>query len=366
MYQEKHFLVALSQVSGIGCVLAKQLIAYFGSAEAVFAAPKGKLQKVAGIGEVLSNEIIKKNTFEKAQKVLADCEKKNTRLIFYHEAEYPALLKEIPDAPIYLYWQGEQKAPFHRAIAIVGTRQCTEYGKKATEQLVEELRPYQPVIVSGFAYGIDIVAHKAAIKQGLPTLAVLGGGLDTIYPASHKRYVEEVKANGAMISEYHFDVTPEAMHFPARNRIVAGMCEAVVVVEAAESGGALITAELANDYNREVFAVPGNLGNKFSEGCNKLIAQNKAAIFYGVDDLVQRLGWDSATASKKKLPKELPTDLTESEQKICHLLKDSNAMHIDPLAWKSQLHVNELASVLLSLEIKGLVSALPGKKYKLS
>ena len=362
---EPIFLMALSLVPGLGPVSIKQLIAYFGTAEAVFKAPKGKLKKVPGIGETLSNEIWKKETLALAEKKWAEAANGHFRLLFYYEEEYPTLLKEIPDAPIFLYWKGNASPQYIRSLAIVGTRQSTDYGNRITEEIVADLLPYQPTVISGFAYGIDIVAHKAALKHRLPTLAVLGGGLHKIYPAQHQRYVQDLLQNGALVTEYDPDTTPEAAYFPARNRIVAGMSQAVLVVEAAKEGGALITAELANGYHREVFAVPGNLGNKYSEGCNRLIAENKASIYTGPEDLAQYLGWaqDGKSPAKRVLPE--PLNLSGDEQKVYRVLKDGNETQVDQLAWKSQLTLNELASVLLTMELKGLVKAMPGKKYTL-
>lgn len=358
------FSLAISLIPGIGDILAKQLLSYFGSPEAVFKAPKGKLLRVPGIGEVLSNEILKKNTFKSAQRLLQDAIDFDTRLLFYNDPDYPSLLKELVDSPFYLFWKGKAAPAMHRPIAIVGTRQCTEYGKRMTEQLIADLLPYRPTIVSGLAYGIDIVAHRSALHYGLPTVAVLGSGLKRIYPSQHQKYVNDIMENGALVSEYALERDPEAAHFPARNRIVAGMCEAVIVIEAAKSGGALITAEIANSYNREVFAFPGNIGNKYSEGCNYLISQNKAAIFSNIKELAINLGWEAESNKPFVLPKDL-TLLSDKEKGIYSLLKDSGEIQIDPLAWKSQLSVNELASVLLNMELKGFVKVLPGKKYSL-
>lgn len=360
----QEFSLAISLIPGIGDVLAKQLLAYFGSAEAVFKAPKGKLLRVPGIGEILSSEILKRNTLDVAQQLYQEASAFDTRLLFYNEPDYPNLLKELVDSPFYLFWKGKALPTMHRPIAIVGTRQCTEYGKRMTDQLIADLVPYQPTIVSGLAYGIDIVAHKSALHYGLPTVAVLGSGFKRIYPSQHQKYIHDILENGAIVSEYNLEKDPEAAHFPARNRIVAGMCEAVIVIEAAKGGGALITAEIANSYNRDVFAFPGNVGNKYSEGCNYLISQNKAAIFSNVKELAINLGWEAENHKTAVVPKDL-TQLSDKEKGIYSLLKDSGEIQIDPLAWKSQLSVNELASVLLNMELKGFVKVLPGKKYSL-
>lgn len=361
------YTVALGLVPGVGSLLARQLLAHFGSAKAIFDAPKGKLQRVPGIGEILASQIVKKETVAKAEELIASVHKLEAcRLVTITDPDYPKLLREIPDAPVFLYWQGNTAPNFDRAVAIVGTRQATEYGKEVTETIVSQLSVYKPLIVSGFAYGIDIVAHKAALRCGLETVAVLGSGLGNIYPSQHKKYVRDLCLQGALVTEYQHSAKPDARHFPARNRIVAGMVSAVIVVEAAEKGGALITAELANSYHREVFAVPGSLGNKFSEGCNKLIRNNLASIFTSVEDLVENLGWEreGAVISKNTL---LDTSLMSNDQvQVCTLLNEHGEMHIDTLSWKSQLSMNQLAGILLEMELNGWVKPLPGKKFKIA
>lgn len=361
---EINYLVALSLVPGVGSMIARALVVYFGSAKAVFEASKGKLMKVPGIGETISNEILKKETLRKADVLVEEASRLGIQIIAIHDPQFPAKLKEIPDAPLFLYWHGELNPTFGKAIAVVGTRQATEYGRSVTEKLIADLAVYQPVIVSGFAYGIDIVAHKAALANGLATVAVLGGGLGKVYPAQHKKYMPEVMRNGAMVSEYAFNTEPSPMHFPARNRIVAGMVDAVIVVEAAESGGALITAELASSYDRDVFAVPGNLGSKYSEGCNKLIANNSAQIFTNVDELVETLNWNKEGKVPSTKSKVDLTILTSTQLNLYKLLSEKGETHIDTLSWQAQMNMNQLASQLLDMEIKGFVKPLPGKKFK--
>ncbi len=360
------YLIALSMVPGIGSLTARQLIAHFGSAKAVFSAPKGKLMRVQGIGEVTSSEILKSETLAKAEQVLVDAEKRGIKILSINDLEFPIKLKEIPDAPLFIYWQGEISPVFQRSVAIVGTRQATEYGKTVTENIISELIAYKPVIVSGFAYGIDIVAHKAALAQGLPTIAVLGGGLGKVYPAQHKKYVEQVMATGAMVSEYSYNTEPSPMHFPARNRIVAGMVDAVIVVEAAESGGALITAEIANSYDRDVFAVPGNIGNKYSEGCNKLIASNVAAIFSSVKEMAKVLNWDLDGNAPSAKPKIDLSSLNQIQLNLYNSLAEKGGLDIDTLSWQLQMNMNQLAAMLLDMEIQGFVKPMPGKKFKIA
>jgi DNA processing protein len=253
-----------------------------------------------------------------------------------------------------------------KIIGIVGTRKATDYGKEAVEKILSELIPHNTLIVSGLAYGIDICAHKTALNNNQPTIGVMASGMDIIYPAVHKEIANRMIDNGGLITEYPFGSKPDAPHFPARNRIIAGLCDAVIVAEAADSGGALITAEIANSYNREVFAVPGNLGNKYSEGCNKLIRSHKAHILLNVKDLEYNLNWSTDENVK---PKPAPMDLSsfdEEEQEVLTLMKEKEGILIDDLSWKSQIPVSKLASILLNLEFQGVIKSLPGKKFKLN
>ncbi|MBC7391344.1 MAG: DNA-protecting protein DprA, partial [Opitutaceae bacterium] len=293
-----------------------------------------------------------------------EAQTKNISIFGVNDPDYPERLKHIPDAPLFVYWQGKISGDYERSVAIVGTRQATEYGKLATEKIINELADYKPVIVSGFAYGIDIIAHKAALSEGLKTIGVLGGGLGKVYPALHKKYVEPILDNGALVSEYAYNVDPEQKHFPARNRIVAGMVDAVIVVEAAIGGGALITAELANSYNTDVFAVPGNLSSKYSEGCNELIRKNVAGIYTGVKGFAEMLNWNTDCFNFVKPPEIKINDLPTEQAQIYQLLKEQGDLHIDVLSWKSQVNMNTLAAMLLNMEISGWVKPLPGKKFK--
>jgi DNA processing protein len=253
-------------------------------------------------------------------------------------------------------------------VAIVGTRQATEYGKEMVAKIIDELKPHHPVIVSGLAYGIDIHAHKQSLKLDLPTLAVMGSGIDVIYPAVHKDTAKKIVSQGALLTENHFGTKPDAHNFPARNRIIAGLCDALIVVEAAEKGGALITAEIANTYNKDVFAVPGSLGQTYSEGCNKLIRNNKAVIYTSIKDLEYHMNWsveETQTAKKKTEEIDFST-FGPDEQTILRILKEKNGpMMIDELTIKSSLSPSLLASLLLTLEFSDIVKSLPGKQFAL-
>lgn len=366
---EKVYQIALTLVDGVGSVLFRQLINHFGNAEAVFNAPKERLIKLSGIGKMIVENITNnKNLLEKAEKIVNDSEAKNISIILSSDETYPKRLKALYDAPAILYYSGNANLNHTKTIGIVGTRQATEYGKKITTEIVEGLKSHNPSIISGLAYGIDIIAHKAAIEQNLPTVAVVANGLDITYPASHKKYTEAIKNNGAIISENSIGMQPIASLFLARNRIIAGLSDLVIVVESASKGGALVTAEFANNYHRDVFAVPGMLGNKYSEGTNKLISSNKAQIYTKVEDLITALNWDINISEKTSSTSNVEIDLTaftDEEAQVITLLRTNNEMQIDDLSWQSNISLNRLAGLLLNLEFQEIVRALPGKKFTL-
>ena len=369
MDQDRLSLLALHFIPGVGDYLVRQLVSYCGSAARVFETPKGKLLKVPGIGEVTAAAIKAGNTFREAEAELAKAEKNDTEILFFIDKKYPARLKELDDAPALLYYKGNADLNARKSVAIVGTRQATAYGKEIVNQLVEGLKPHGALIVSGLAYGIDIQAHKQSLLQGLPTVAVMGSGMDVIYPAVHRDVATKIVHHGALITENHFGTQPDAHHFPARNRIIAGLCDALIVVEAAAKGGALITAEIANSYNRDVFAVPGSLGSTYSEGCNKLIRNNKAVIYTSVKDLEYHLNWtplDEQHTTASGAHADF-SHFSEDEQKILRLLKEKGApMMIDELTIRSALSPSQLASLLLTLEFGNVVKSLPGKLFALA
>ena len=372
MYSDESiYQIGLTMVPGVGDVAAKILLSYRGSAKDVFSCPSGKLKKIPGIGEVTVSAIKSFKDFQNAEKIIEDCEKHNTDILVYTDEKYPKRLKQCADAPIVLYYKGDADLNQQKVLAIVGTRQATSYGKDFLNDFIEQLKPYNPLIVSGLAYGIDIIAHQESLRNGLPTLAVLGSGMDVIYPSSHKPVVQKMlESNGGVLTEQPLHTAPDAKNFPARNRIIAGMSDAVVVVEAAEKGGALITAELANSYDREVFALPGNIGNLYSKGCNKLIRNHKAQILTSAKDLEYALNWenDKSNTINNSSSKNFDFDALNSEEsKIVEtILNNENQILLDELSWKSQIPIGQMASSLLNLELKGIVKALPGKKYKVN
>lgn len=367
MDQNRLSLLALHFIPGVGDYLVRQVVSYCGSAEMVFKTPKGKLLKIPGIGSVTADAILNGKPFQKAEKEIAKAEKESVELLFFTDKKYPSRLKNIPDAPSILYAKGIIDFENPKAVGIVGTRQATAYGKERVESIVAELVPHGALIVSGLAYGIDIHAHKHALKQNLPTVGVMGSGIDVIYPASHKDTALKMLEYGGLVTENPFGTKPDAHNFPARNRIIAGLCDALIVVEAAPKGGALITAEIANSYNRDVFAFPGSVGETYSSGCNNLIKTNKANLLTGVKDLEYIMNWEPATSPKKVKPSFSLSEFDEFEQIVLKILIEKKAAAlIDELSWKSNLAISQLASVLLGLEFKGIVKSLPGKQYVLA
>lgn len=366
--ENKIYQIALTLIPKVGDVLIRQLISYCGSAEQVFQTPAAKLQKIPNIGKTLALNLQNKSVLEKAFKIVQEAEKQQVELLFYTDKKYPNRLKQLYDAPVLLYYKGKADLNHTRTIAIVGTRQSTEYGKSITEEIIEDIKPFNPLVISGLAYGIDIVAHKACLKNTVPTLGVMASGIDLIYPYQHKNVSVQMQELGGIITEQTFETQPDPRFFPQRNRIIAGIADVTIVVEAAIKGGALITAEYANNYHRDVFAVPGQLGKSFSEGCNKLIKEKKAEIYTSIQDVVEALNWDLLGNEKSHVNK-VALDLshfTEEESQIMALLHKNQVMEIDELAWQSQIHIAKLSSLLLNLEFQGVLKSLPGKKYAIS
>jgi DNA processing protein len=365
MQDDRLFKIALTLIPGVGHVLAKNLMAYCGSPEAVFQQKKSSLERIPGIGPATADKIRETQPLKRAEKELAFIEAKNIRLLFYLDDDYPQRLKSCTDSPVLLYFRGSGNLNPNRAVAMVGTRNATPYGKKAAEMLVHEMKAFGATVVSGLAYGIDITAHKAAVDNGVPTIGVLAHGLDRIYPSLHVKIAEQMLENGGLISEYPSGTNPDRENFPTRNRIIAGLSDAVVVVEAADKGGALITAELAMGYNREVFAVPGRIDDVYSEGCNRLIYLNQANMLRHGKDLEQFMRWETEpNLSAKKKQAALFVELTPQEEPVAHVLRESGKLHIETLCTRAAMPINQVLSTLFALEMKGAVRAHPGKVFE--
>jgi len=364
---DKLYQIALTLIPKIGDVLVRQLISYCGSAEEAFKTPIPKLLKIPNIGRIIAQNIQNKSVLENAWKIIQEAGKQEVELLFYTDKKYPNRLKQLYDSPVLLYYKGKADLNFQKTVAIVGTRQATEYGKHTTEHIIQELSAYNPLIVSGLAYGIDIIAHKSCLKSNVPTIGVMASGINLIYPYQHKNTSIQMQEIGGILTEQTFGIQPDPRFFPQRNRIIAGMADVTIVVEAAVKGGALITAEYANNYHRDVFAVPGQIGKSFSEGCNKLIKENRAQIFTSIKDVVEALNWDMAGHEKNKnqITEVDFSNLTEEESSVMALLHKNQEMHIDDMAWQSQIHVSKLSSLLLNLEFQGHIRSLVGKKYRI-
>lgn len=365
MVMEKRiFEMALSLLSGIGPVKAKMLVAHTGSAEAVFKENERALSRINGIGTAVAKSLNRVDCLARAEKELGFIEKYGINLHYFQDENYPAKLRQCEDGPVVLFSKGSLN--FNRKnIAVVGTRKASTYGKTITKKFIEDLAPYGVQIVSGLAYGIDVEAHRAAMDNGLSTLAVLGHGLDIIYPAAHKSVARQMLENGGLVTEYLSQSPRDTSNFPKRNRVVAGLCDATVVVESAVSGGSLITANLANDYNRDVFAFPGNVDLEYSRGCNALIQQQKAHLITSASDLVKLMGWEEQTHSATIQPQLFP-ELTEQEDRIVTLLQHLGESHIDALGIKAEMPASLLSLNLFNLEMKGIIQAIPGKIYRLN
>jgi DNA processing protein len=358
------FVLSLLQVPNVGNVLAKNLIAYCGSPKAVFSQKKNHLLKIPGIGQKIATNILNFKDFDNADQELKFIEKHQITPLYFLEDDYPSRLKEIIDAPILLFYKGNTPLNQGRVIGVVGTRKATDYGKSATEKLLNDLAPYNPLIISGLAYGIDYIAHKASLAHGLQTVGVLGHGLDKIYPAAHRSIAVKMVSQGGLLTEYMSGTNPDREHFPARNRIVAGMVDGVVVVETSRFGGALITAEIASSYNREVFAFPGRTGDEFSAGCNHLIKVNKAYLIEKAEDLVYYMGWQKGIGSSTTKKKNYD-DLSKQQHAIVSILKEKEKAELDFLTRTLDYGLSEISVLLLDMEFKGIIQALPGKCYRL-
>jgi len=359
------YQIALTQVTGIGSVQAKLLLEHFNTAEHIFKAKKKDLAVVEGIGEIKAKAIKDFTDFTEAEEEIKFCNKHHINILSFNNDNYPQRLKHCYDAPTVLYYRGIADLNNPKVIAVIGTRTNSDYGKQITEDLIEQLQHHHVTVISGLAFGIDAIAHKAAVKNNLPTVGVLAHGLQTIYPTQHKSLAKEMLLHGGLLTEFNRNTKADKHNFPRRNRIVAGMSDATIVIETAVKGGSMITAELAYNYNRDVFAVPAKITDVKSAGCLKLIQQQKAIIYNSPEALINELGWQQQTPSKKKIQKELFIDLTDDEKIIINLLREKEQWHVDELYLKSNLSSSSVASAILNLELNNVIIGMPGKVYKI-
>ena len=366
MHENLKYKIALTLIPNIGDILAKRLVAYCGGVQAVFEEKKSSLEKIPGIGSVYANEVINHTIFERAEEEIKFIEQNNITPLFYLDSDYPKRLTHCEDNPVMLYYKGNANLNSEKIISIVGTREATDYGKKTCEKLIADLAVHNVIIVSGLAYGIDICAHKAALDNNLPTVCTLAHGLDRIYPALHKSTAQKILENGAWLTDFTSKTIPDRENFPRRNRVVAGISDATIVIESKKSGGSLITADIANSYNRDIFAFPGRIDDVCSEGCNNLIKQNKAALIQSAADLVYILGWEQTKNIKAPQQKKLFIELSVDEELVVNVLKEKESVTIDDLCFACKLPMSKVSALLLTLEFSGIVKSFPGKAYRLN
>lgn len=360
------YKIAISLIPGIGSVTARSLVAYVGSVEGVFSEKEKNLLKIPGVGEINAQRIVNQNVIDDAKQEIEFIQKNQIRPYFYLDDDYPNRLKGCTDAPIILYYKGQANLNETRIISIVGTRNATNYGKEACDELIKGFSEskYRLLVVSGLAYGIDVQAHKSCLKYNVPTIGVLAHGLDIIYPSLHSSTAQKMLENGGLLSDFPSETRIDRQNFLRRNRIIAGLADATIVVESAEKGGALVTADIANSYNRDVFAFPGRSTDLYSRGCNKLIKLNEAILIENHADIEKAMNWDIKMDQPKAIQTSLFVELTSEEQKLVDLLKGGDRF-IDEMTIETKLPMSKVSALLLGLEFKGMITSLPGKMYRL-
>jgi DNA processing protein len=359
------YQIALTFIPHIGPVQAKLLLNYFGDAASIFKAKKAALESIEGIGTVRANSIKKFEDYKRVEAEIKFMEKFKILPLFITSSLYPKRLLNCYDPPTLLYYRGNADLNCSHIVTVIGTRSNTEYGKQLTENLIKTLSELNVLIISGLAFGIDGIAHKAALKNNLNTVGILAHGLDTIYPHQHTGLAKEMLRQGGLLTEFTSNTKPDKHNFPTRNRIAAGMSDATIVVETGTRGGSMITAELANGYNRDVFAFPGKTTDAKSTGCNYLIKNNKAMLISDPIELGETLGWSNKKKREPQLQTTLFMQLTADEKIIVNILKEKETIAIDELTLHSQLSSSKLAAAILNLELQAVICQLPGKMYKL-
>ena len=355
--------IGMTLLPGIGDISGKRFVQYCGSAEAVFKETRKSLGKITGMREASIDAICKpKEYLKRAEEEIDFMEKNDIRPLFFLDSDYPRRLLQCDDAPMMLYYKGKANLNANRVVAIVGTRNITEYGKENCNQLVEDLKGDSVLVVSGLAYGVDTCAHKASVKNGIPTVGVMGCGMQQVYPAANKKLAADMQEQGGILTECMSGTPPDRENFPRRNRIIAGMADAVVVIESAMKGGSLITADLANSYSRDVFAYPGRVMDIYSQGCNYLIRTNRAHLMESVLNLRYIMRWNSETKNEKQTA--MFREFTAEEKLIMDCFGSSAVVNLDDIIVKTELPTTKIAAILLTLEFDGVLMAMPGKRYQ--
>lgn len=364
--QDLLYQIALTRVPHIGTVQAFTLLEYFPDAESIFKAKKSDLERINGIGSIRADSIRSYSDFQFAEKEIRFLQNYNIEPLFIKDQQYPKRLLNCYDPPTMLYYKGQTDLNNPKIVAIIGTRNNSDNGKSLTEELIRDLRDLNILVVSGLAFGIDGIAHKAAIKNALPTVGVLAHGLDLLYPPQHRMLAKDIlNEGGGLLTEFPSQTPPDKHQFPHRNRVVAGMCDCVIVIESGRKGGSMVTAELANGYNRDVFAFPGRVSDPKSSGCLQLIRNNKASLLTGANDLLQYMGWGNSKPTLLPTQREIFVQLNEQEKKLVDILKEHETVHIDEVYQKSGLSTGTVAATSLALEMRGIIQSLPGKLLKL-
>ena len=362
---ELRYTLALQRVPNLGDITAKKLINLVGSAEGIFKEKKSNLLKIDGIGLYKLKELSEKIQLDEADSEIQFIEKNAIDYCYFQENTYPEKLKNCIDGPILLFQRGNIDIHNKKIISIVGTRNITSYGKSFCRKLVEDLAPINPVIVSGLAYGVDITAHRSALDNGLQTIACLAHGLNQVYPKPHKKYIEEIEKNGGLFTEFWSSDSFDRNNFLKRNRIIAGISQATIVIESAIKGGSLVTADIANSYNRDVFALPGRANDSQSQGCHNLIKTQQAHLFSSAADLIYMLNWDLEESKPKPIQTQLFQELTDEEKTIYDFLIGKDKELLDTISIACKLPTFKIASLLLNMEMKGIIRPLPGKLYQI-
>ena len=365
---ELPYQIGLTLIDGIGDVNAKSLLAYCGSASEVFKQKRSHLIKIPGIGTAWAQSIIdSKNVLKRAEEEIKFIQKYNISPLFFTDEGYPNRLKYCSDSPVLMYYKGNAKLNQEKIISVVGTRKPSEYGKEKTEEFISELKDTGILILSGLAYGVDVLAHKTALEYGLNTVGVVAHGLDRIYPQIHDKVAKRMIGQGGLLTDFMSGTNPDAVNFPKRNRIVAGLCDALVVVESKRGGGSLITATIANSYNKDVFAFPGRAGDVLAEGCNGLIKQNRAVLIENSADLLYAMQW-LESEKKSKTSKQIPLllNLTNDEKIVIEEFAKKPILHVDEICQSTEFTISKVSALLLQLEFSNLIKSRPGKMYELA
>ena len=366
MMEDLIYKIGITRIPRVGPLIARNLIRYCGSPKAVFETRnKRELLRIPGVGDMIADNVLRQRALAEAESEIRFLERNDIRVLFFLDKEYPERLKHCPDSPIVLFFKGNADLDHPRIVAVVGTRRPTPQGYAFCEALIEELSPFNVLLVSGLAYGIDITAHRRCLDLKVPTLGVLGHGFNYLYPPQHFPIAERMAEHGGLLTEYLSFMKPDREHFPMRNRIIAGLCDALVVIETGRRGGSMISAEIANSYNKDVFAVPGRIGDTQSIGCNYLIKSHKASLIESAEDIALSLRWEEETKGRA-IQGTLFADLSAEEKSVVDLLDQSAIKSIDQLTTETRMSHSKMAALLLTMEFKGLIKALPGKCFTLA